>query len=1091
MKQKMQLIIKLIMIPLVLAQLLVNQGHAAALELTNVPLFLINNGKPNILMMLGNANSMDEDATGQAVGSAAFTSKSEIARNAMETLITDNAGKVNIGLIAYQQNPASLYYLHTSQYDVSYNPADYDPNFNGARNSQTKKFRVPNPTSPGEFIYYNVSLPFYAPSNSGNDFCYSRKACTSPSHDFKGKNGNCNNPEDPVSGPWDKYYCFNNKTGISNVAANNQNGGAAQGYTNNKYNPTFGPTTSDLGQGITDFGKLVTSQYVSATWFNNQSPGGGFIHVPLAPLDSLQATNLLAKLKVSDPATDSNSPTDPTKPLQNSGLSPLEGTLITANNYYNNNPLPSAQTSGPVGPVPGSCDKNFVVLLTDGLPSVDQNGNPSADVEANLAAAVTQAQNLLNSPAKVKTFVVGFALPFGVNPNQLDTIAAAGGTGSAYYADDPVSLEAAFNVIFENIATQATGASASVAANSSALKVGTKIYQSKFDASDWTGDLLSINVNTSGELGSPIWSAATQLNAQLPNNRTILTYKPSTNKGIAFRWPADEANPLDTELDISQTTALHLNATDVVDNQGAARLDYLRGSAVNEGFLGLEFRERALTKLGDIVNSAPIYVGPPSANSTTDDTYIAFKSAKAGRKPIVYVGANDGMLHGFEAATGNEVLGYVPAAVYSNLSKLTGKNYSHRYFVDSSPSVADVFWGTSWKTMLVSSMGHGARGVFGLNITNPNGFKETRAANIVRFEYPKLSTNATQAAEVGFISGQIPIAKLNNGEWGAVFGNGYNSIGSGKASLFLLKIQNGNAFKRISTGVGNATTPNGLANPVLVDVDGNHTADIAYAGDLRGNLWKFDLSSTNQGDWSRAYKLFAAGEPITQTPQVSKHPNGGYMVYFGTGKYNEASDLSTTNTNTFYGIWDNFNSTVSTADLVQQSVTSTIAESGNTYRLVSQNPVDYNNSTPKKGWYLQLPTAGERSVSNALLRGNKIIFTTLVPTSDACSAGGTSWLMELDYLSGGMLSFQAIDTNGDSLIDITDTIVGGLSSNTINFSPLILQGAPTSNGPGGGSPSVKSEVKYINQSNGVVNKVNESASGAASRRSSWRQIISD
>jgi len=1054
----------------------------ADIDLTQIPLFLTNTGTPNILMMLGNANSMDGNAAGAGVGSASAESKSEIARNAMKNIININMNKVNMGLLAYQQNPADLWYLSTSSSDVSYNPDDYDPDFNGPRNSQTKKFRMANPHQPSQYIYYNVASGLYSPNYSQSSFCYSGTACTSPTRDFRGTSqSGCTAFEDEVNGPWDTYACYERKVGASNVGTN-----GLKNFIGNFY---FVPSTNSLAQGITDFGKHIAGVYISRAWSDITAPGAGFLHVPLAYLDTQQAQDLNYKLSTSDPNIHPYAPTDPTRPLQNHGLQPMEGTILTANNYYNNNGLPADERSGPIGPIPESCGKNYLVMLTDGLPSVDKNGAPSADVVANLNAVTEQATNLLNSPAKVKSYIIGFAMPYGVNPNQLDTIAQAGGTNTAYYADDPDSLDSAFAAIFQSIANQVEGAGASVAADSSSLQTNSSIFQAKFDAKDWSGDLLKININNDGSLGSTAWQASTLLNTTLPNDRAVLTYKPSNNKGIPFRWPANASSPLATELDIDQIDALNFNSTGVSDNNGEFRLDYLRGHKTNEAPNGLGFRPRKHL-LGDIVNSAPIFVGAPNQNFASA-SYNAFKSARKNRKPMVYVGANDGMLHAFNAKTGQETLAYVPHTLYTHLPKLTAASYAHRYFVDSSPNVKDVYWGTSWKSILVSSTGHGARGIFALNVTNPNNFKETKANTIVRFEFPKANTNANHAKEVGHINGQIPIVKLNTGQYAAVFGNGYNTAAdaSGKASLFIVNIQNGNVLKRISTGVGTQANPNGLANPVLVDVDGNQTADYAYAGDQLGNLWKFDLSSTSRGGWKKDYKLFSAGQPITQSPNLTRHPNGDYLIYFGTGKYLETSDITNTSANHFYGIWDHFDSTVARADLVMQEVTSTESISGNLYRHISQNTVDYTSLSPDKGWYLPLPSQGERSTFNALVRGEKIIFTTLIPSAGQCSSGGVGWLMELDYLTGGKLSHAALDTNHDNTISTEDEIVGGLYTSSISSTPTIITDN-TDSSVSGDANNNNSENKYLNQSNGSISQVKESAGSSNSRRSSWRQIIS-
>jgi type IV pilus assembly protein PilY1 len=1094
-----------------IAGMSVSQTLAAPLALSQVPLFITSNGVPNVLMMMGNANSMDEDATGAAVGSAASTSKSEISRNAMKSIISNNINIVNLGLLAYQQNPAALQYLSASPYDASYNPADYDPSYSGLRNGQTKRFRVPNSSSPGNFIYYNVALPSYSVTDpGGNRFCYAASACTDTAHDFKGiAASGCSVTEDTsvldlAHGPWDSYLCWQNKTGTSNnvpvlvfqpppdntlldipatVAA-----GIASGYNNPLSIDTIIPTTSDVAQGITDFGKLVPSTYVDRAWFNNSSPGMGYLHTPLALLDTTQAAKINNKLTISQPAIDANLPTSPTAPLQNSGLAPLEGTLLTAKNYFLGNTLPSSQ-GGPVANPPNSCGKNFLVLLTDGLPSVDQAGTPAAVVTTSLAAVATQATDLRTSTATVKTYMVGFALPYGVNPNQLDTIAVAGGTGSAYMANDPVTLNTAFTNIFNDIRAQ-TGSASSVAVNSGSLNTGSRIYQAKFNSLDWSGQLLSIALDNGGNLGAIQWDAAQVVNTQdtsgvASTSRKILSYKPSNKVGIAFRWPVTPSAPLADELDTAQSTLLNSSpTTNTVDGNGSARLDYLRGSHTNENIGGLNFRPRLTSVLGDIVNSAPNYVGPPSA-SYRDPGYASFRLAYKTRTPIVYVGANDGMLHGFNAADGTEVLAYIPSSVYPELTQLTSASYAHRYYVDSSPSTADVYYSSAWHTVLVSSMGVGTKGIFGLNVTDPSTFSEANAANIVNFEFPNKDTTSADSDRVGYISGQIPIVKLNNGVYAAVFGNGYNSSHR-KASLLIVNVHTGALIKRIDT---NNSSDNGLSNPAVIDTDGNGTADFVYAGDLRGNLWKFDLSATSAASWSLDYRLYnsSSNDPITTTPEVSKNPNGDYLVYFGSGKYLEMSDKSSLYDNNFYGIWDHFGGTVSIGQLVKQEVTATVTEAGGIYREVSNHNVNYSGASPDRGWYLELPEAGERSVSDAVLRGGRVIFTTMTPDAGTCAYGGGSWLMELDYLTGGMLSYQVLDTNNNGAVNAADRIVAGLKLATISSAPAIVRGIASA-GPGGGVASNVDEYKYINQSNGSVARVLESASGGASRRSAWRQI---
>jgi len=1126
-------------------------GHAAAaaLVLAQSPLFVTQNAVANVLMMMGNSNSMDESATGAAVGSMSPSSKSEISRAAVKSVITTYTGVINMGLLAYQQNASSLYALHNSEYDPSYNTSNYiaaqgtptlgtttagsaimtvastagltvgNPvRITGAgtvnntscaltasndlcttiasivgttvtlgspagvsssntavsteRNAKTKAFSVA--VTAGNYIYYNVNLPFYASSSQGIGFCYSSSACTDPSHDFYGVASACTTREDPINGPWDSYSCFNTKTG-SNAAADGIPGvagatNATAGYSGSISGGAFSPTDSDLGQGITDFGKHLAWQYVSSAWFNNTSPGLGYLHIPIATLNAAQATKLNTKLATSQFA--SNQPTNAAYPLQNSGLSPLEGTVLTANNYFAGT-LSAAAQGGPVGAPPNSCGKNFLIMLTDGLPSVDKLGNASSNVTTSLTNLQTQVSALYSSNAAVQTYVLGFALPYGVSPTQLNSIAAAGGTVQSYSASDTTTLNTAFSAIFTDIITKTAAASA-VALNSQSINTGSALYQGKFTSGSWSGQLLSIPINPDGSLGTATWDAGSVINGLTPTSRVILSYKPSTALGIPFRWPANPNSPAATELDTSQSTALNTNAGQVVDGNGSARLDYLRGSAVNEGSAGLMFRARPISKLGDIVGSAPNYIAAPQFNYN-ESSYATFRATYQNRKVMVYVGANDGMMHGFDAGSGTETLAYVPSRVYTNLSLLTASPYTHHYFVDGSPNSADVYYAdNSIHTVLVSGMGNGARGIFALNVTDPTKFSEANAASLVNFEFTDLND-----PDVGYISDQVPIVKLNNGVWAAIFGNGYNSTGTGYATLFIVNIQTGALIKKITTSVGSAATPNALANPIAIDTDGNQTVDTVYAGDLQGNLWKFDISDPNPANWKLAYKLFASGQPITTTPEVGQHPNGGYLVYFGTGKYLETTDITTTNQNAIYALWDNGAAITSSTNLLVQTVTGVATYNGSTYRLTTKNPINW---AVNQGWYINLPTTGERVITDSVLHSGRIIVTSMIPSSAVCSYGGTSWLMELSFLDGSMITSPVFDTNGDGILTATDVSTAGVQLGSIGSAPAIIRSTII---PPGSAPL---EGKYINESSGTTSHVVESANPTASRRISWQQV---
>ena len=1166
-------------------------ANSAPLALSNTPLFANSAAKANILLIFGNANNMDEDPTGLAVGSANSASKSEIARTAARSLVSNYTGQINMGLMSFQQNPfnsspanSNSYtvpqWLNQSPYDASFNPANYDPTFTGARNSTTKAYRVPNPTSPGDYVYYNVDLPFYSSAPQGNTFCYSNTASA------------FNNGETYPGGPWNWYRCFSSKTGTSDAiptppgglpvvtnlgltptspypsyaylgvpgyggdVANASETGA--GYSAYIFSSYFYPTDSDLAQNILDFGVRTASFDVGPTWFSNSSPGLGYLHVPIANLDTTQAGKMNVKLSTSVVPTYSggsyntnptsisggNTPTNPNAPLQNAGLSPITGTFMTAKDYYNGATGSFGGAQGGTQPAPpNACGKDFVVFLTNGLPNVSSTGAPVAYTgtlpysPTEVANAVTAVGNLKSGSRPVGTYVIGFALPaftanyFTLNPpNPLDQMAAAGTTtamtnagasGNAYYANNLTQLNSTFSSILSNILAQ-TGSAAAVALSSGSVISGSRIYQGQFNSTDWSGDLVAFNLNstTGAVITSPTaWNAATQVNAQNYNTgRSILTYKPGNSlgaQGIPFRWPANPASPSATELDAFEVTALNTTPGGATDSNGAARLDYIRGNAANEGTGATNFRPRNISKLGDVVDSGPYYVGAPASNySDTLETvpYSTFLNANKNRTPIIYVGANDGMLHGFDANTGTEKLAYVPSSVYSNLTQLTSPTYSHRFFVDGSPTVLDGFYNNAWHTVLVSGLGAGGQGFFALDVTNPANFNEVNASSLVRWEFTDKNDK-----DMGFSFSQPSIVKLNNGKWAAIFGNGYNNTEAdgnvsltGDAVLYIVDLETGALIRKIDTKYGSTTTPNGLATPTAIDTDGNGTADIVYAGDLAGNMWKFDLSSTNPNSWGSAFMsgatpvpLFVAmdsannRQPITSSPDITLHPSGsanyGYMVLFGTGKYIESGDPTNTSSQTFYGIQDNGVSVSGRAALVQQTVTSINTTGGNTYRSFSSNAVNWAGGTVH-GWYMDLPSTGERVVSQSVTDSGRVIFTTLIPSTNACAGGGTGWLMELNLSSGGALGKPTFDVNGDGVIDSNDYVgapgqyAGGITLGGLPSAVRLQKQPPGPPGGGGGGCASGNILKRISLSNNTIKTICNPP-GLQIGRTSWRQII--
>ncbi|OUR73990.1 hypothetical protein A9Q78_01870 [Methylophaga sp. 41_12_T18] len=1161
---------------ILLASSYASTSFAALQDLSQRPLFVANAEKANVLVVLDNSNSMDEDDRGKAVGSDSSESKSEIARIAIRDLINTYTGKINMGLMAYQQYPpgnagsdSKLHvipsFLHAGYYDVSYDAdANYDPNFiitTATRNSQTKKFQIPNPTSPGNFINYNVTLPYYSSEIQNVSYCYAPDGSA-----FDDGEVFTNGSNAAPDGPWDFNRCFTTKIGISDALPSPalatppdhyrfQNWGAqpfltstitaaetARGYSGLKnwfglalYSVYFYPTDSDIAQGIVNFGKQQASTYVSPTWLSNASPGRGYLHIPISDLNTSQASTLNVKLAVSDTDPANNGPTDPILPLQNAGFTPLAGTLQTAKDYFvNPSSLPADEGGGGLSPLPESCDKDFVALLTDGLPSTNENGTPSTNTVAALADVATAATEL--NDAGVETYTIGFALPVGTEPTALDSIASSGGTNTAYLASDSDSLQATFDIIFSDILAK-TGASSSAATNSTSLSSNSFIYQARFNSGDWAGELLAKPISLAGIIGDISdeggWNAATQLNAMSPASRVILTYGRDSKDGIPFTWTDISAQTDTTAKDLLNTDPV----TSTADGLGANRVDYLRGGTGNGS--AASFRSDRNGKLGDIVHSTPYYVGAPNAgyNDTEMPDYSTFQADNSSRQAILYTGANDGMLHGFNASTGDEVLAYIPLGVFSKLNLLTASGYGstvpHRYFVDGAPMVADADV-DGWKTILAGGLNGGGQGIYALDVTDPATFAENTAADTVLWEFTD-----EDDADLGytyiqpnnnFLTNQSnQIAKMANGEWAVIIGNGYNNTeadghasSTGHAALFVLFIEKGidgswatsGDYIKIDTEAGSTTTPNGLATPTPVDTDGDGKMDTVYAGDLEGNMWKFDLSDIAPSKWTSAFKTGQDPKPlyiamdiggneqaITSAPLVTRHPDGGYLIGFGTGKYLEHNDISSTASQSIYGIWDQAAVVSNRSSLVEQTIIELQTINFDHYRITSSNTVDY---TSKKGWFMDLPESGERVDVNPVIRDQRFVFATRTPSSAACVAGGTSWLMELDYLTGGPLDVSPYDVNGDGVINDLDAVeVNALDEfgNIMldeNGDPITkkvyVSGHQDSDGGMLASPTTlgkdpdDEELKILSNSDGQIQAKLESVNTEYKGRVSWEEI---
>lgn len=647
--------------------------------------------------------------------------------------------------------------------------------------------------------------------------------------------------------------------------------------------------------------------------------------------------------------------------------------------------------------------------------------------------------------------------------------AAINSRGQFFSADTPDSLVSAFKAV-KNAIEVATPSAAALAANSTSIQTGALVYQATFNSKDWSGDLSAYSVGFGGVVSpTAAWNAAAKLPAAA--SRTIYTFDGSD--GVSFNWGALSAN---------QQTALNTDASGAADTNGSTRLDWLRGVQSNEEKNGGIFRNRTKV-LGDIINSDPAfahaddfgYADMVAGEASSYGTYVLNKS---GRTPAVFVGGNDGMLHAFRADAGEtesgvELFAYVPSGVYQNLSKLTDPAYAHKYYVDGGPTVGDAYLSTGWATVLVGGLGGGGKSIFALNV----GDVANPSASMVMWEYTE--------ADLGLTYSKPQIARLNNGQWAAIFGNGYNSANE-RAYLYVVNLQTGALIAKIEAG---SATANGLSTPVLYDSNDDMIADYAYAGDLQGNLWKFDLTSfANQST-----PLFVARndsdqvQPITAQPTIGGHPNGGVLVYFGTGQYLEASDPLVTEVQSFYGIWDNGSAITTTdrSELQEQTIVATTTEFGAELRETSTNTVDW---ATKFGWYMDLDQpspAGERVVTQALLRYGRVIFLTVIPSTDTCNAGGVSWLMELDAVTGAQTGTSSFDFNNDGSFDSDDNLASGATASGVQTTVGITKPPAWFTGPDG------KDYKVMTGTTGSIQSLgNQGAppTPGTLRRTYWLQI---
>ena len=1078
---------------------------SVALTFAEAPLFLSGTVKPNVLVIYDNSQSMDGTMAGQVIAGDDALTRGNIARTVLRDTVTRYRSAFNWGLESFELVGAPQRFFTYGYFFGSAAEVVYTNDCVAGVSASNGGLRcLVNPEPGNGFGFLTYGLTGDDPSINdvlyiGGDF--------GPQMYGRGVHGGTN------------YHVF-----LNHQAAAGNGWGAADFF--NGFGAPWGFTPTDAGF-LPETPPHERMFWLRRAWgYLNNITGAGVINEPVEADGNghfTDLTNLLAA-ETGDAVS---------AELKNAAVfTPLAGSLATAQTYFANNHASLAS------PIAASCQRNFVLLATDGNPTGKTDGSMytlaeqanSFDAGTSTWTFSTAANHVfdeitglrnttvsnnasINGSYDVQTYVIGLGdtVANASSIATLNRMASLGGTTQAMLAGDAASLATAFDTISRDIIARSSAA-ATVTLNAGSWSSGTQVYQARFNSGDWSGQLLAYAMAADGSLSAlPTWDASQRLNLQdWDTGRQILTSKPSASlgsRGIAFRWPADAAAPTAAELDASMITALNTSLSGTLDGQGAARLRWLRGQTTREqrncaACAAPVFRNRPISVLGDIINSAPIYVsggGRYLREGIESVSYSSWKASRMAKTPLVFAGANDGMLHAFNASTGDEVFAYVPSAAATRLSALTDPTYSHRYTVDGSPAAADAFYGGAWHTLLVSGMGAGAKGLFALDVSDPDHLTEADAASVVRWEI------GGGDADVGHILAQPVVAKLKNGRWVAIVGNGYNSSNA-RAVLLLVDLETG-AITRIDTLSGSAGAPNGLSAVVAVSSAHNGVADTVYAGDLAGQVWKFDLSSATAAGWGVAYgsaaspqPLFtaAAGQAITARLDVTAHPQGGWMLVFGSGRYLDVADTAAGSSQALYGIWDN-GSVVPTGSLVDQSVLGQATADGRTWRFTSHvvgapSQTSYTGDSAltrasylatKRGWKLTLPSSGERIVAQASIRYGKAIVSTLIPNTALCSFGGDGWVLEVDAITGNRPDAPALDSNADNLVTTSDLLsydggnayASGVRINAIPAAPGFVR-----------TQNRSLDDKLVNTSNGTVVRVREAGNAATSRRTSWEQL---
>lgn len=661
-------------------------------------------------------------------------------------------------------------------------------------------------------------------------------------------------------------------------------------------------------------------------------------------------------------------------------------------------------------------------------------------------------------------------------PARIDDLlhAAVNGRGEFIAATNAQEFATALNSVLGQIQARLASGS-NVSTNSTSYQSNSRIYQATYRSVQWTGELVSRPISAAGISATPEWSVTQVINASYQDasttndfrNRTVLTW--SGSAGATFPT-SGQATSLARTVGAAQVS-------------GADNANYIKGDQSLERANGGVLRNRT-TVFGDIINSSPFYV------SDTES---------------IFVGANDGMLHGIDATTGRVWFSYVPAGLnFSRLGDLSDPAYGHAYFVDGQIAVSN-YRVTAGQNLLVAALGRGGKGVFALDVSDPAAMAGGNNGDVLWDKTATAGTARDTDPDMGYVLGAPSIVKANNGQVVALVPNGIESS-NGDAVLYVIRLDTGNqsgtVLAKISTG---NTTGNGLSTPRAADTDGDGDVDYVYAGDLLGNLWKFDLTSNNSSNWGVALDgepLFVARgpagavQPITGAPALARETGEDRIwVTFGTGRFIYEGDVIDETVQTWYGVIDDGESDLRRADLSERQIVATGVDA-------AQRPIRaFQASTPLPadsfGWFIDLdePLDGERIIGASRISGRSVIVSSMAPTvTSGCTNDGAGFLNIVDLFTGSSpvdragsaASYFDIDGDGTGTSDgdfLTDEDGNSVGVGSVNA------------GVGAHYDSRSMDGDFvICGSNGVCEVVDGGqppGGGAESRRLSWREIYGE